>query len=85
MVYTLSRAIKEERKNEEGVGNLESKREQGWQTEKKVKKRNERRGLERLVFLFFISAEGSNEREYCNRRGRFPFLVKLGESTEREG
>ena len=62
---------------------LESKREKVGKL--KVKKRNERRGLERLVFLFFISAEGSNEREYCNRRGRFPFLVKMRESTEREG
>ena len=53
MVYTLPHAIKEEKKNSERVGNLESKREQGWQTEKKVKKRNERGGSEGLVFLFF--------------------------------
>ena len=36
MVYTLPRAIKEEKKNEERVGGLESKkREQGWQIVKR--------------------------------------------------
>ena len=54
MVYTLPHAIKEEKKNGERVGSLESKREQGWQIEKKnVKKRNERGGSEGLDFLFF--------------------------------
>ena len=48
-----------------------------------MKKKNERGGSEGLDFLFFISVQGSAEREYCNRRGRFPFFVKLGESTER--
>ena len=53
MVYTLPHAIKEEKKNSEGVGNLESKREK---VEKlKVKKRNKRGGSRGLVFLFFIS------------------------------
>ena len=85
MVYTLPRAIKEEKKNEEGVGSLEStKREQGWQIVRKVKKRNERGGSEGFDFLFFISVQGSADREYLKRRrGRFSFFVKPGESTER--
>ena len=40
----------------------------------KVKKRNERGSSEGFDFLFFISVQGSAEREYFNRRGRFPFL-----------
>ena len=44
----------------------------------KVKKRNEGGSLEGLVFLFFfISVQGSNEREYFNRRERFLLFVKL--------
>ena len=52
MVYTLPHAIKEEKKNEERVGNLELKREKVGKL--KVKKRNERGGSEGLVFLFFF-------------------------------
>ena len=49
-VYTLPQVIKEEKKDEERVGNLESKREK---VEKlKVKKRNKRGGSEGLVSLF---------------------------------
>ena len=50
----------------------------------KVKKRNERGGSEGFDFLFFISVQGSAEREYLKRRReRFSFFVKPGESTER--
>ena len=49
---------------------MELKREQGWQTKKKVKKRNERGGSEGLVFLFFISVQGSAEREYFKKKER---------------
>ena len=54
MVYTLPHAIKEGEKNEEEVGSLEStKREQGWQIVKKVKKRNERE-VQRGWISFFL-------------------------------
>ena len=76
MVYTLPHAIKEEKNPEKRVGNLESKREKVGKL--KVKKRNERGGSEGLLFLFFISVQGSNERGYFNRRGRFLFLLNGG-------
>ena len=54
MVYMLPHTIKEEKKNEKGVGNLESKREQGWQTEKGEEEKREMRfrGVGFLVFHF---------------------------------
>ena len=73
MVYTLPHAIKEEKNPGEKVGNLELKRKKVGKL--KVKKRNERGGSEGLLFLFFISVQGSNEGEYFNRRGRFFFLL----------
>ena len=43
MVYTLPRAIKEEKKNEEEVGNLKLKKERARSANsEKVKKRHER-------------------------------------------
>ena len=69
MVYTLPRAIKEEKKNEERVGSLESKREQGWQIEK-VKKRNEREVQRGWISCFFISVRKSAEREYFKKKER---------------
>ena len=51
MVYTLPHSIKEEEKNSEEVGNLESKREKVGKL--KVKKRNERGGSEGFGFLVF--------------------------------
>ena len=74
MVYTLSRAIKEERKNEERVGSLESKREQGWQIKKKSeeKKRERRfRGVEFLVFSFLFKGVS---RENILKEGEGGFL-----------
>ena len=75
MVYTLPHAIKEEKNPEERVGNLESKIEKVGKTESEEEKRERKlRGVGFLVF-FFISVQGSNEREYFNRRGRFLFLL----------
>ena len=78
MVYTLPRAIKEEKKNEERVGSLKSKKGEskvGKLKRSEEEKRERRsRGVGFLIF-FFISVQGSAEREYFNRRGRFPFLL----------
>ena len=52
MGYTLPKAIKEEKKDEERVGNLDWKREKAGKL--KVKKRNEREGSEGFGFLVFF-------------------------------
>ena len=71
MVYTLPHAIKEEKKNGERVGSLESKREQGWQIEKKVKKRNEREVQRGWISCFsFLSKGVPRENILKRRRGR---------------
>ena len=53
MVYTLPRVIKEEKKDEEEVGNLESKREKVGKTESEEEKRERRfRGVWFYCFSF---------------------------------
>ena len=60
------------------------KKREGWKIESEEEKRERRfRGVG--YSCFFISVEGSAEREYCNRRERFLSLVELGENTEGEG
>ena len=65
-------AIKEEKKDEERVGNLESKREK---VEKlKVKKRNKRGGSEGIGFLVFHSlSKGLPREDSITGEGGFPF------------
>ena len=52
-----------------------TKREQGWQIVRKVKKRNEREVQRGWISCFFISVQGSAEREYFKKKEKEePFL-----------
>ena len=48
----------------------------------KVNKKQERKFRE---FFFFIFCLRETEREHCNRRGRFSFVIKKGKRVSREG
>ena len=71
MVYTLPHAIKEEKKNEEGVGGLNRKESKVGKLKKSEEEKRER-GSEGLDFLFFsFQFEGvPRESILKERRGR---------------
>ena len=56
MGYTLPQAIKEEKKDEEGVGISKSEKREGWKTESEEEKTREKvqRSLGFLVFSFSV-------------------------------
>ena len=73
-VYTLSRVIKEEKKDEEKVGNLESKREKVGKTESEEEKRGRKlRGVGFLVFSF--QSKGVTREDILTGEGGFFFLL----------
>ena len=74
MGYTLPQAIKEEKKDEERVGNLDWKREKAGKL--KVKKRNEREGSGGFWvsgFLFIFCLGRKTRENTVTGEGGFPF------------
>ena len=72
MGYTLPQVIKEEKRDEEEVGNLDSKREKVEKAERK--KRNKRGVSEGFGFLVFhFLSKGLSREESITGEGGFPF------------
>ena len=72
MGYTLPQVIKEEKENEERVGNLDSKREKVEKAESEEEKQKRRfRGVGFLVFHFL--SKGLSREDSITGEGGFPF------------
>ena len=78
MFYTLPQAIKEEKEDEERVGNLDSKREKA---ESEVAREEVQRGF--FLFFHFLSKALSRE-DSITGEGGFPFCKTGREYRESE-
>ena len=81
MFYTLSQVIKEEKRDEEGVGGSKSEKREGWETE--IEEEKQERRFRGVFLVFHFLSKGVSRENIITGEGDFPFFQK-GERGSRE-